>query len=512
MDASDAGLPTRAGAGRRRRASAGMTLVEMLVALAVAGVILGAGAVGLVGAIGGLDFARENREATDLLTEVIEGARAQAHAAVAVRSDAAGQAELAADPNLTSAGGSRWLDPDGPGPLAAAAHIPAPPGASAPRRQLVRDGTDYTVRTYVTEPAGATGSQRRVVALVTWQRAQSTQQRRAATVVAATRRGLPLPRFTVAGDSVITVNQGAVLAAPLAIANRGYRDRWTLQAAAPGREWDVAWYLDDDGNGLHGADEDTAMVDTDGDGAVDTGLLDTDEVIKLVAVATVGAGDAPGETTLTLTATPVSQPESGSKSVAHAVTVVSQECSGCTYDPLFLANDEEGIPAPSAIVARMAMVDAAGPVAALPNYDTDRNSDPGRTLAAGGVPTGSDPVTVAVWARQLPDDTALGGTALVRLYVAAAGYDPTATAQLRVDLGHVRHNGTGWTVLGSATTVALSFGAGFAVVDLSVPVNAVVPRNRYLQLRLTAPAATAPVWLAYGTAGAPAVLQVPVVT
>ncbi len=511
MDASEVATPARTVAVRRRRTSAGMTLVELLVSLAVAGVILGAGAVGLVGAVGGLDYARENREATDLLTEVIEGARSEDLAAVAVRSDAAGQAELAADPNLTTSGGVRWLDPDGTGPLGVEEVVTSSTGAITPRRQLVRDGTPYTVRTYVTEPADAAGSERRVVAVVSWQRSQSLHQRRAATVIAATRRGLPLPRFTVDGASVVTVNQGAILAVPLTIANRGYRDRWTLTATAPGRSWHVDWYLDDDGNGLHDAGEATLMGDTDGDGAVDSGLLDTDEVIKLVAVAALDPYDVPGDTALTLTATPVSQPDSGSSSIVHAVTVVSQSCAGCTYAPFFLA-DDEGLPVDGPIETQMELVETVGPPVVLPNYDTDRNLDPGRTLAAGGVPTGADPTAVAVWGRQMADATTLHGTALVRLYVAAKDFNPAVIAQLRVDLGHVRENGTSWTVLGSATTVAVTFGSAFAVVDLAVSVNAVVPRNRFLQLRLTAPVATAPVWLGYGTAANPSVLQIPVDT
>jgi type II secretory pathway pseudopilin PulG len=489
-----------------------MTLVEMLVALVVAGLILSAGAVGLMGAIGGLDYARENREATDLLTEVIETARAADHAAVAVRADAAGEAELAADPNLSSSGGQRWLDPDGAGPLGTEPVLSSPTGAITLRRQLVRDGTPYTVRTYVTRPAGVAGSSRRVVAVVSWQRAAAVHTRRAATVVALTRRGLPLPRFTVDGESVLTVNQGAVLGAPLILANRGYRDRWTLAASAPGRTWHVDWYLDDDANGIHDAGETTAMGDTNGDGAVDTGLLDTDELVRLVAVVTVDPFDVPGHTALTLTATPVSQPESGSKSVVHDVTVVSQSCAGCTYVPYFLANDEAGLASPGPLVAQMELLDVVGPVVDLPNYDTDKNADPGRTLVAGGTATGTDMSTVAIWGRQMAEATTLAGTALVRLYVAAKDLDPSATAQLRVDLGHIRQNGHDWTVLGSATTVPVAFGSGFAVVDLAIPVNAVVPRNRYLQLRLTAPAATAPLWLGYGTAGEPAVLQIPVVT
>jgi hypothetical protein len=465
-----------------------------------------------MGAIGGLDYARENREATDLLTEVIEDARAADHAAVAVRADAAGQAELATDPNLTASGGQRWLDPDGTGPLGAEEVLTSPAGAITLRRQLVRDGTPYTVRTYVTEPAGAVGSVRRVVAVVSWQRAAAVHTRRAATVVALTRRGLPLPRFTVEGASVLTVNQGALLAAPLVLANRGYRDRWTLTSSAPGRTWHVDWYRDDDANGLHDAGETTLMVDTNGDGAVDTGLLDTDELIRLVAVVTVDPYDVPGHTTLTVTATPVSQPESGSKSISHDVTVVSQACAGCTYVPWFLANDETGTAGSSAIVAEMELLDVVGPVVDLPNYDTDKNVDPGRTLAAGGTATSTDMTKVAIWGRQVAENTTLGGTALIRLYIAAKDLNPSATAQLRVDLGHVRQNGTSWTVIGSATTVPVAFGSGFAVVDLAIPVNAVVPRNRYLQLRLTAPAASAPLWLGYGTAGAPAVLQIPVVT
>lgn len=509
-------LASREGPGGRRRrahrrAEEGQSLIEMMIALVLGAIIFTAGAGALLGAMKGVSFARENRQAADVFTEVVEGARAADYDTLAVAQDATA---LAADTRLTQSGGSYYLDPDGAGPLVAEKLVVSPTGSVILTQSRVRDNTPYQVSTYVTEPAGADADYRRLVSWVTWQRGGATHTRQAATLVTTSRVGSSPPSLTIGTNDSFTVNAGATLELPVSIVNRGVRDRWNLTLGAPGRSWNVTWYVDTNDNGVHDTGEDTVMSDASGDGQVDTGLLETDQAINLVGVIPVGADEAGGAVSATITAASARDP-GVSKGITHAVSVVSQACPGCTYRILY-ANNTTGAPADSVIQDRMSLLEPARPAVTLPNYDTDRDAVAGRTLVPGAtLATEADLTRRAIWEQQLATETTLRGDVRVRLYVAMRNFDATKVGSLRAYVGHTRSNGTNWTQVGTpATSAALAFGTGFAYVELVVPISTAVTiaQNRRLQVRVISPSSQDSLWLAYGTAAYPAAAHLPVVT
>ena len=483
----------------------------MMVALALGAIILTAGAAALLGAMSGVTFARENRQAADIFTDVVEEARAADYEDLAVAEDTAA---LAADTRLTQMAGEYYLDPDGTGPLAPERLVVAPDGAVTLRSSLLRENQTYTISSYVTEPAGADADYRRVVTYVSWVQPNGrAHTRQAATFVTGSEVGTEPPSANVGTDSAFTVNAGATLSLPVSVNNTGGPETWNLTTSAPGRAWSFTWYLDANANGVRDTDENTVMTDTNGDGVVDTGEMVTGPAKNLVGQVEVGSAEPGGVVSTVITATAASD-SSVARSVTHQVTVVSQECPGCTYRVLY-ANNTANAPADSALQNRMRLLDAARPNVALPNYDTDKDPFAGRTLAPGSSsPTDSDFTKRAVWEMQLPTQTKLQGEVKVRLYVAMKDFNATKTGSLRVWIGHASSGNTGWTALNNVTTPALSFGTAFSYVEVKVPISTLttISANRWLQVRVTAPSAQDSLWLAYGTATYPAAVHLPVVT
>ncbi|MEW6581902.1 MAG: thrombospondin type 3 repeat-containing protein [Actinomycetota bacterium] len=496
---------------RHRRTPArhcqGITLVEVMVAFVLAAVAFTAGAAALTSAMGGMGLSRQNQQSAELLSEIIETARGGSYAGVANATD---PTAFGADGRISSSGGSYWVDPDGAGAMPTEKIVHSSTGTIPLTRTVERNGTTYTVSTYVTEPAAADASYRRVSTIVTWVRDQETHRRQATTFITNTRRGLPLPRFTISGQQDATVNASASLALPFTVTNNGARDAWNVTAAtSPATGWVLAFIVDTDGDGVRDAGETTSLTDTDGDGVPDTGLLETDEVMKLLAVVDVPATQAAGTVTVTITATSSSDP-AYAHSITDTVTVASQVCAGCTLTTYFMRNSLT-TSADSTLQAVMPLDPQPGAAATgVPNFDSDRDASPGRTLVPGATSlTEGDASKVAVWERQMASATHLNGVATVRLYVAMKDLDPTKTGVVRIGL--FQRSGNSLTQLGAAETVPLQFGDGFALVTVPITlVDAQVGKNKYLQVRVIAPAAADDLWLGYGTSGLPAGVDLPV--
>ncbi|MDX1690325.1 MAG: putative Ig domain-containing protein [Acidimicrobiia bacterium] len=64
--------------------------------------------------------------------------------------------------------------------------------------------------------------------------------------------------------------------------------------------------------------------------------------------------------------------------------------------------------------------------ASLPNYDSDRNADPGLTIRKGGSETTTDTTKYQEWSAVLTEDLVLDGPAQVVLYSAVAGFEVKA--------------------------------------------------------------------------------------
>jgi prepilin-type N-terminal cleavage/methylation domain-containing protein len=486
------------------RKNNGMSMIEMTVAIALGAVILTAGAGTLASAMGGVNFSRQNQQSAALVSEIIEETRGAGYASVAVKRDASA---LAADGRLTSLGGGSYsVDPDGAGPLGAETLIISDTGSVPLLRILERNSTRYSVSTYVTAPTGADADFRRVTTVVTWTKGNKTSERRSASFVTNTRRGLPLPNFSI-GDPITSeqVNAGAQLRLPVAVTNSGARDAWNMTAStSPTRAWAFTFYVDNAPLGTYGA-EDIALVDTDADGTGDTGLVETDAVRKMWAVADIPAGDASGAIVVDLKASSSAYPDVA-ESVQDTVTVVGQACVGCTLVPYYLKNASGPIGNSNLKASMLLETSMPGAYSGVPNYDQNENADPGRTLVKGGTSlTESDNKKIALWETMVSGSLRLNGTATVNLVVEPKSLATDKTTTLRVFLA--RKVGSTVTVIASGeTTFKFDAPKGFQVVpgpdnpplSLTIP-DITLPNNSRLQLYVVSPDSNDDVFLAYGT-------------
>ena len=504
---------------RSLRTQDGITMIEMMVALVVGAIILTAGAAALASAMGGVNYSRQNQQSAELVSQIIEEARAGSYSGTSVKFDAA---VFGADARLVYTAGAYWVDPDGAGSLASEKLVTSDSGTVPLTRTLDRNGTSYTVSTYVTEPTGADAAYRRVSTVVHWVRDGKAHERQATTFVTNPRRGLPLPRFTLAADTTVNVAAGSTLVLPVSVTNDGARDRWNMTSAqSPASGWTVSWYVDGDGDGVKDVSETTTVSDSDGDGTPDTGLLETDQVMNMLAVADIPSAASAGTVTVTLTATSSSDP-TVSDTVTDTVVVSAAGSAGGWY--LHDTNDE--IPADGTLKSTMYMTTLSGGAftrtysgcglsvptdLGVPDYDTDWDACPGRLLLKGATTmTEADATKIALWERQSPDKLTLTGTAVVSLYVAPKDYQ-VKNGVLRVYLAE--RNNSVLTELGQATVAVSNLPATFSRVDIPVALsNDVVGKNKYLQVRVIAPPeGQDDLWLAYGTSAYPAVVTLPIV-
>lgn len=487
------------------RRNDGVTMVEMMVALVLAGIILTAAAGALASAMGGVNYSRQNQQSASLISEIIEETRAVDYAAVAVKRDATA---LDADSRLQLAGGYYYVDPDGAGPLGSEKLVVSDTGSVPLVREMDRNSTRYTVSTYVTVPTGANAAFRRVTTIATWTRDGAPHERQASTYVTNTRRGLPLPNFSIGTARTDSVNAGAQLRLPVEVTNSGARDAWNMTATtAPDRGWAFTFYADD-GNG--GFDvNDVVLGDTDGDGSPDTGPLETDEVKKMWAVADIPSSDVTGTIAVNLTATSSSD-NAFAESVVDTANVVGQSCTGCTLVPYYLLNSN-GPVADSTLQAVMPLSPIPGAVfSGVPNFDTDQDSFAGRTLKRGGTTMlESDARLVSVWEVQMADTLHLGGTGAVTLIVSPQGVEAQKVTQVRAYLAVRTNSGVSEIAMGETSFSFPSNAFSQVTIPIVVP-STTIAKNKWLQLRLVVPGGDhLEILLAYGTGTYLANLTVP---
>jgi hypothetical protein len=155
------------------------------------------------------------------------------------------------------------------------------------------------------------------------------------------------------------------------------------------------------------------------------------------------------------------------------------------------------------------LVAAATPQhATLPNYDTDRNADPGLTLIASlAVLESTDPEARQVW--RLPADlTVVPASGALTLWVAPVATLPGDELHIRVGVFDCDEGRTSCVRLVRDTMVVPATGA-FAplVFDVSPGTATPLAPGRRAELRVAVPSTSdVDVWIAYDTVDHPAAL------
>lgn len=521
--------------GRKGRAvaataadEAGFSMVESIVAITIAAMVFSGSALLLGQALKTTMFARQNQQAAEVVTAEIEALRALDYGALAmVASDLTGDAAVTGSPPAT--------DHDGSGPLTSEALALSATGAVNPHiRTVSLNATDYTVTRYVSEvdvKADATSPQslaKRVTVRVSWTSGGTVRERLASTLVARTRRGLPLPQFTFGSEIIKTVVPGGAVVLPKTITNRGARDRWNLTHVVNPVLAGFTWYRDVDEDAVFDSTIDTALTDTDGDLTVDTGMLEVDETVSLLLVHPGLPDPAAATYDIDMTARSSAQPlaTGGTRVVTDTIsTTAAVGCSGCVYEVLRLHNV---LPVCSSSCGTNALdplpLDTTDPLAtSLSDFDKDLDSvgNTGDALRNGrvvvestGTSTQANLANMVRWRYQMPTRTVLSGTASVRLYAAPLS-GGTDGVTLNVFLRRMKSNGTIDAELGGKSHVVTGADASdFVLQTIDLPLSEVtMGQNTYLEVKVVVmddPANTDTVRVAYDTTLHPSTFLMPV--
>lgn len=517
------------------RAQAGFTLMEMTIAVTISMVIFLAGAAALVAMMTASTQSRLKQHATEVVTEAIEATRGVDYRSLMMK-DQGDLATLAASTTparsrLGGTPGAYTFDPDGTASQFAPEAIVAATtgGAIDPLEIVDRNGAKYTVRTYVTVPiVGASATTllyRRVTVHVDWVQNGQNFHRTSSTFVTDTRRGLPLPNFSVTGKQTgLAVSAGQQLALRLRLTNNGARDRWTFsESNAAG--WTFTWYRDTDNSGSFDIAVDQPITDTDGSGAPDSGALETDQSVLYFGLTTVPNAAAAGTVAVTFTATAVSN-TTVSRSMTHTVSVISTTCSLCTWKKYWLRNGNPKkvlvssyTPTPAPANPNEATIETDPPVlGTLYDFDSgDANSEGRELQRTSNGNSETDVRKIIGWRYVYPAKTyqKSGNVGALRVWARPSG-GAAGTVGLRAYLYRPSGSGGPATVIATGALAhpftALDAGSfSEFVIPLVVVTTESVNATKPLEFRLVAENATSTVdaLIAYDTTTYPAHIVLP---
>jgi hypothetical protein len=505
-----------------------VTLVEIMVALTIAsGVFLALGMATIAGVKGTL-LARQNQLAADMVNQAIERVRALDFADVA---NVSGDAGLAADPRIS---GGKF----DPGTGTAEDLVLASVGTLNPHTYTeTRNGTTFTISRYVTEPDGISTGTRRLTVVVTWPVGTEIKERSTSTFVTATRRGLPLPRFLLQfrSPSVQTPGAGTTVAYGLRLKNYGARDAWNIVGPTSGT-W--TYVVDTDKDGVLDASETTALTDTNADGTVDTGAIEVNGEVFILASTT--AGTTVGSVTnVSWTFTSIAQPTAAtaSQSLSGSFTVSGAPSSTPTPTPTSTVDPQSPWPAPTPSCgttctlpqawfhelplgahantgANTAIFDTNATLqTAVYDYSVGKPGSAGRYVERGGTlatETNRDRV-LDVRQQANAKINVKTGQAVAYLYVAClTGSGPVT---LNVGIGDGTTSAlSSYTQRGTGSATLNECDGTFKPLVVGVPLATAfsVNKNRYLVVRVTVPStATTDVRIGYDWAGAASSVVIP---
>src|SRR3954451_5479171 len=235
----------------------GFSLVETVIAMTIAGVIFSTLAFALVGGVHASVLSQQNQQAGDVLNQAVEQARALKYDQLTMQASDLATGEAGRSPAL-AVGGDYNPNTDLASNTAAAGFEPLVTdtigGLGAHVMTVTQNNGSYKLRRYVTQPADAAAAEyKRLTVLVSWSALGKSHTRTYTTLIAPTKRGLPLPDFKLTAQSNLSQcrNPGSVVVYAFNVQNNGARDAWSI-SASPADSW--AFYLDTNHNGSYDDD------------------------------------------------------------------------------------------------------------------------------------------------------------------------------------------------------------------------------------------------------------------
>ncbi|MGH2554453.1 MAG: type IV pilus modification PilV family protein [Actinomycetota bacterium] len=398
----------------------GITLVEVIAALAVMAVVMLALAASMIRGYATLRTAKQFQQATSLGNQGIESARDLDYETLAmVDADLDPTTDTEIVTTCGSLGAGKFFDPDGTGPLNCERLVYSAAGGAIDDHQVDQTvgNESYTISRYVTwvdaDSQGGTGEDyKRVVTIVDWTTGTTPRTFHASTLVYAAGKGVPVVRFelTPPDQSLIAMPDEQVTFVHT-ITNLGFNESFDLAMPNPtGRTWTKTFYKDVNDNGVYDSATDTALTDTNGNGTIDTGTLVTDQRIQVLTVFTLANNEASGTVTLVLTVTSKTDP-----------SVTGQASNVLTIgDPPPLKLYLHNFPSPpignTNATKNLAMNEAAPTATTLFNYAQDEYSAAGRfTEETSAGASESDAEDMINWVWQAPRAITLDGDMALHL-------------------------------------------------------------------------------------------------
>lgn len=507
---------------RRRHEADGFTLIELIVALAIATVVFSAMAAAGLAGVRASTVARQNQQSVDVLNRAVEEARARSYTSLAMVSS-----DLQVNDDAISTGGTPeytvpnvgteevWLDDT---------------GAINPHVETADTvGTiEYTTRTYVTVPDGYTldtagqPDQKRLTVVVSWQAYGQERERVISTLLTETTRGLPLPRYGVTPTSPTTQikNPGSTLTWGFQVINRGARD--TFNIAASSGTW--IFRVDNDCNGVRDVADTDELSNTDaalGNTQPDTGPLEPNNYPPFCVIAsrTIPTTEI-GTSTVTFTLTSSAQPTANGAVVSSPTYTVdvTTGSTGGSATPTPSGTGSAGPttvcePTPASAGTPFGFRNGSGIAGdttstlvntmtentclyqpGTPNYSTEAGSGVGRSLTAGGSDSSGSAAQMVEW-RWNPGATkrVAAGTAYVSVMVSC----PVAgsSVQLNAAVGTVNVNNGSWSKKDEdQVTVSCATAGTWSRVEIPITINSQFNVNSTNQLSVR-------LWVTGGTTG-----------
>lgn len=556
---------------RRRltlRGDDGFTLIEAVVALAIAVIIFMALTFALIGGAHEVLLAQQNQQAGDVVNQLVEQARTVSYDSLLMQDS---DLTNPLDPLGTAIAGCGCYNPNTDSTATGyelLAHGTV--GTITPHAKTVSlNGLNYTVREYVTIAGDSKATYKRLTVVASWKSLGKTHTRVYSTFISSTKRGLPLPnfKFTAAHGTSLTncAAPNSTIGYAFTVKNNGARDQWLISTTQSSPSTPVAWsyYVDSNSNGVFDGASDSPMSTDPTSGLPTTGLLDPNGTMNFFAFATVPSTTGLFQVSFTATSDAI---QTYQQTLTTNTTVQTAACTGATASPTPTATTTtttSATPTPSPTISMPAQPDAtcpavgtalaAGSKSGTPvSYSLYNPSEPSNTAASQSMPvlkttptqstlydystdldsasagrklvggTGDGTARyVATWAYGMPNSSTIPAdgnganhaNGEVSIY-ASTGGNAAATPTLTATLQMVSGGTTTTMATGTYVTPSSGWGCngGFHKVwiYLDLPgVTITVPANAIIKLSISS---SVPTYLAYGTTSFPMEFSLPYTT